>query len=207
MNEPVTQAYPLQWPAGWIREAEPITSRFGTNGPYGKKPTIMGATEKIIYEMQLFGGQDLIVSTNLKYKQNGLPYANQKEPQDKGVAVYFNYDGGQKVIACDSFNKIGCNLWAIAKTIEAMRGIDRWGCSQIMAKAFTGFVALPEARKLEWWEILELPDPNVCGLVVKDKFHELAKKYHPDTPGGSEQKFQEINAAYQTYKTRHDGRK
>lgn len=192
----VTEAFPLQWPAGWHREPEPQHSRFGE---WNKKPSIYAATEKIIYEMRLFGGQDLIVSTNLKLKKDGLPYSGQKEPQDRGVAVYFFYDGAQKVIACDSFDKIGCNLWAIGKTIEAMRGIDRWGCSQIITKAFTGFVALAEVTQETWWQVLGVAE-NAKNDEVKTAFREKSKFYHPDINGGDDTHFKKINEAFQKYK-------
>src|SRR5690606_30813924 len=149
----ITEAYPLQWPNGWSRTQYPMNSKFGS---YNDKPTIGSASDKIVYEMRLFGGTDLIISTDSKFRKDGLPYSSQRQPDDRGVAVYFTYQNEQKVIACDSFNKIGCNLWAIAKTIEAMRGIDRWGCSEIITKAFTGFTALPETTQEDIWAILEM---------------------------------------------------
>jgi DnaJ-class molecular chaperone len=33
---------------------------------------------------------------------------------------------------------------------------------------------------------------------IKQAFHNLAFKYHPDRPGGDEKRFKEINEAYQT---------
>lgn len=192
----VKEAYPLQWPHGWNRTNNPEHSRFGS---WNDKPSISKATDKIIHEMNLFGGTDLIISTELKLKKDGLPYSNQKQPEDRGVAVYFTYQGEQKVIACDSFNKIGCNLWAIAKTIEAMRGIDRWGCSEIITKAFTGFTALPEnatqSTLRPWDKVL-----GVCRTAslteIKSAYRALVKKYHPDNPlTGNDTKFREIQEA------------
>jgi hypothetical protein len=187
----ITEAFPLQWPNGWRREPQPVRSRFGS---YNSKPTIAASTNQIVREMDLFGGVDIIISTNLKLKLDGLPYSRQPEPNDQGVAVYFTYAGEQKVIACDSFDKIGCNLWAIAKTIEAMRGIERWGCSEIITKAFTGFVALPEKNHREWWEVMGFKDLPAAE-EAKAKYRELVKQYHPDQPGGSADRFREIQQA------------
>ena len=149
--------------------------------------------------MRLFGGTNLIISTDLKLRLDGLPYSNQKQPDDQGVAVYFTFQKEQKVIACDSFDKIGCNLWAIGKTIEAMRGIDRWGCSEIITKAFTGFTALPEKTQNEWWQVLEV-DPTATNEEIKNAFRRLAKKYHPDV-AGNDTHFKKIKEAYESTKS------
>ncbi len=187
----IKEAYPLQWPNGWKRTQNPAHSRFGE---WNNKPSIAKATDKIVYEMKLFGGKSLIISTDLKLRKDGLPYSGQKQPDDRGVAVYFTYGDEQKVIACDSFDKIGCNLWAIAKTIEAMRGIDRWGCSEIITKAFTGFTALPQSTQDNWWDVLGVPE-NATAEERKNAYRSLAKKHHPDITGDHTH-FQKIQAAY-----------
>ena len=190
----ITQASPLKWPLGWPRTERPYSSRFGKID----KPSIGKASKEIARELNLFEGTQLIISTNLNYRKDGMPYSNQKEPNDKGVAIYFIYNGQQMVLACDSFNKIGCNLWAIAKTIEAMRGIDRWGCSQILSKAFTGLTALPENTQENWWQVLQV-DPDASEAIVKESYRSLAKKYHPDLNGDDDRQFKKIDAAYQKY--------
>lgn len=188
----ITEAYPLQYPVGWKRTQNPTHSRFGS---WNDKPSIHHATQKIIDEMRLFGGSGLIISTDLKLRRDGLPYSSQRQPDDQGVAVYFTFQNEQKVIACDSFSKIGCNLWAIAKTIEAMRGIDRWGCSEIITKAFTGFTALPESTGREWWRVLEI-EPISTYDEIKSAYRRLAKKYHPDI-AGDDTHFKKIKDAYE----------
>ena len=130
-------------------------------------------------ELNRFGATEIIISTNLKYRQDGLPYSNQRQPDDKGVAVYFMKDNQQLVIACDTFDKIGCNLWAIGKSIFAIRAIERWGCSEIVAKAFTGFLALAETTQENWWNILEVSETATAD-EIKKAYHRLAKVYHPD---------------------------
>lgn len=189
----ITEAYPLQYPNGWLRTSNPQRSRFGS---WNDKPSIHEGSQKIVYEMRLFGGKNLIISSNLRLKKDGLPYSNQKQPEDTGVAVYFTWEDEQKVIACDSFDKVGCNLWAIAKTIEAMRGIDRWGCSEIITKAFTGFTALPESTNGSmWWQVLGISE-NADQGQKKEAYRRLAKKYHPDIIG-NDSEFKRINAAYE----------
>src|ERR1700743_521400 len=137
------EAYPLTWPDGWKRTNNPQRSRFG-KGIY-HKPSIAVGKDKILDEVRRLGGKDVIISTNLKLKLDGLPYSNQSEPTDRGVAVYFtkriNGTDEPMCIAFDLFDKIGCNLYAIGSSIEAMRSMERWGCSEMLNRAFTGFKA------------------------------------------------------------------
>ena len=49
---------------------------------------------------------------------------------------------------------------------------------------------------MDYYDILGVP-PNASDEDIKRAFHKLAYQYHPDRPGGNEQKFKEINEAYQ----------
>lgn len=175
------EAYPLQWPAGWKRNSDPSRSRFGK---WNSKPSVAQSVANIQHELKLLtGSEDCVISTNLRLKNDGLPYSAQRNPDDKGAAVYFHYNKEQMVIACDTFNKIGCNLYAIGKTIEAMRGIDRWGCSELLNRAFTGFKALPQqGTKTEWHIVLGVgPFANV--QQVKEAYKKKLFTAHPDHGG------------------------
>lgn len=189
----VTEAFPLQWPSGFSRKNNTEKARF-------KNPTIYKATEKIREEIRRLGGNSVIVSSNLKLKNDGLPYSSQRPPEDTGVAVYFTYKKSQRVIACDQYTKIESNLWAIGLSIQAMRAMTRYGCSDMLERMFTGFTALPESTEpTTWWEILGVAKDS-SSLFVQERYRELAKKYHPDTPFGSSEMMAKINTAYLQFK-------
>ena len=142
------------------------------------------------------------MSTNVPLRQDGIPYANYRQPDDKGVAIYFQYRKESIVICCDKWNKIEHNLWACAKTIEAMRGIERWGVSDFLKRSFTGFTALPESNgthKREWWIVMDYQQkPGTAAwdwTGVEIQYKSLAKKRHPDA-GGSTEAFQELTEAF-----------
>jgi curved DNA-binding protein len=49
----------------------------------------------------------------------------------------------------------------------------------------------------DYYKILGVNE-NSSNEQIKQAFHNLAFKYHPDRPGGDEKRFKEINEAYQT---------
>lgn len=194
-------AYPLEWPdtIRWPREKNPKRSNFYTKtGRYKtRQKTVADAREFLMDELRRLKAKNVVVSTNIKLrKSDGLPYSNRKEPEDSGVAVYFTLKGEQRCIPCDKWDRVADNIYAIGKTIEAMRGIDRWGTPQIIAAAFSGFKALPEAGSgVKWWEELDIaPDARV--EEIKKAFGKKAKKYHPDNPHtGDPNKFKRVTLA------------
>lgn len=148
------------------------------------------------------GCTGVVITSNLELKTNGLPYSNQSLlKQDCGVAVYFIREGKDLVIACDKYDRPGCNLLALAKTIANMRGIDRWGCSELLNQMFSGFKALPEKMPVRgWYTILEVPE-NGNGDQVQLNYRRLVKKYHPDNPEtGNRVLFDEVQGAWEAFK-------
>jgi len=186
------EAYPLYWPDGWKRTtAYRKKSAFKIAG-FGK------ARDLLLAEAKRMGGASIVLSTNVSLRNDGLPYANQREPGDPGVAIYFFYKKKQMSFACDAYRTVRENAYAIAKTIEALRGIERWGASDMMERAFTGFTALPAAvpEKRHWREVLGLdPLDRLDPQDISYRYQQRAKARHPDVPGGSHEAMQELNAA------------
>ena len=114
----MTEAFPLQWPASRPHTPTPARSRFDTSQDRAQRT--------LVDEVRRMGGSNLVISTNIELRRDGLPYAGRREPADKGVAVYFDYRKRPMCFACDRWARIGDNIYAIAKTIEALRGIERW---------------------------------------------------------------------------------
>ena len=102
--------------------------------------------------------------------------------KDHGVAVYFKHGERSMVFACDKWDAIRDNIYAIGKTIEALRGIERWGASDMLERAFTGFIALENMSSEKWQDILQVGNtytPEECERHYKI----LAKDAHPDRCG------------------------
>jgi len=115
---------------------------------------------------------------------------------DNGVAVYFTWKNNQYVLACDTYYTMAENLRAIEKSIEAIRGLERWGASDILARAFSGFKALNSAPVEAPYTILDLSE-NCSRDEINSAYRKLAKKFHPDNrETGDQQKFIKIKEAY-----------
>lgn len=177
------EAHPLHWPQGWPRTRSPQRARFDAS--------FATARDGLFSQIKMLGGTHIVMSTNVPLRRDGIPYANQRQPDDKGVAVYFLRRGRQMVFACDRWDKVEDNMRAIEKTIDAIRGIERWGASEMMERAFTAFEALPAPRSC--WDILGVP-PGASAADISAAYRAKARSMHPDA-GGSEAAMSELNRA------------
>lgn len=192
-------AYPLAWPLGW-----PAHRGERERGSFSGTPAKV--RQELISEIDRMLGalpgwtyrSSIIISTNVPLRRDGEPFAKEPAFINPGVAVYFKRNRKTMCFACDKYDAVWKNMRAIAKTIEALRGIERWGSSDMMERAFTGFAALPEPGRVKpWHEVLDLPAHTPTD-EVKARYRELAKRRHPDA-GGSNEAFAELNAAWQAF--------
>jgi hypothetical protein len=190
--------YPLSWPAARARTRYPQRSKF-------KVQSFTRVRDELLNELKLLGATNVVLSTNLRLRQDGLPLAGQAQPSDAGVAVYFKYrapGGGDRDVcfACDRWTKIEDNLQAVRHTIEALRGIARWGTGDMVAAAFQGFAQLPAARIAlrPWWDVIGVANQTPT-VAVHTAYLEKAKKLHPDR-GGSHDAMVELNDAFERFK-------
>lgn len=199
-NEGVA-AYPLYWPLGHPRSGRRREAEFKLE--FGR------ARDETLRELRLLGAKNVVLSSNVPLRLDGIPYANTAEPPDPGIAVYFDRDVPAPtrekpwtkvtrpfVIACDTYSKVRWNMRAIGVTVESLRAIERHGSSQMLEQAFQGFLALPPKRDdaRPWWEVLGV-DANAMQDEILRAFRELAAIHHPDK-GGDSQRMAEISAAY-----------
>lgn len=183
------EAFPLYWPAGYSRSKGQINSRF--------KVTMDKAQRFLRTEIDRLKGTDLIISTNVPVKSNGLLYADwmRRKIDDPGAAIYFKYNGKNVSMCCDQYERVWENIYALAKGIEAIRGMQRWGVSDFIDRAFTGFKALPENVVSDtWYNVLEV-DQFASYSEIYQAYLNKAKTAHPDA-GGNDELFIKIRSAY-----------
>lgn len=196
MTEPI-EAYPLCWPVGRKRTNSYSRERARFDMSFAR------ARDEIVRQVQLLIGKwarsDLVISTNIALRRDGLPLAAQREPDDPGVAIYFTYKKQPMCFACDRWNRVVDNMQAIAKTIDALRGVARWGTGDMMEAAFTGFTALPapgQTTARGWREVLGFPPAaRPAYSEVEAAYRRLRSVAHPDK-GGTHEGFMEIQTAF-----------
>jgi len=175
----MVESYPLYWPDQWNRT--PAGLRAFNNSflsGFGR------VRDGLLAELARLGATDVVLSSNIPLRRDGLPYANQRRPDDPGIAVYFKYHGKPMCFACDQYATVAQNTRAIALTIAALRGIERWGASDMMERAFRGFTAIPERASQPWREVFGFKADEVMTLdLIEQRFRALAHQHHPDKGG------------------------
>lgn len=189
--------YPLQWPVGWKRTPYRASAKFSK---HDKRLSVYDGVQRVLRELERLGvtEADVVISTNLQTRLDGMPRSDQAQPADPGVCVY--WQRGKKPMQCmaiDRYDKVADNLAAVAATLEAMRAIERHGGAAILDRAFTGFTALPApivaGMTRPWWEVLGVPR-DATKDQINIAYRRLASDAHPDK-GGTAERMAEINRA------------
>lgn len=196
-----SEAFPLSWPPGWPRTPPGREQRARFNvkiqgSTYQRKGqvTLYVGRERLLDELRRLGATDVVLSSNIPVRLDGLPYSKAAEPRDHGVAVYFRIKREPRVLACDKWDRVADNMAALAAHVEAIRGQMRWGVGSL-EQAFGGYRALPAMGDVKpWWAVLGVPQDAPMPAVERRR-DELLMKHHPDK-GGSHSMAAEINAAF-----------
>lgn len=241
-GQPV-EAYPLAWPMGFERtpanKRKSVNfSRRGAPNEYGNRPsrrmTVAEAIKRLNEQVRSFSRTGhvwridpdrVVVSTNMPTRNDGMPFSGAREPDDPGAVVYFHLDRVPYCMPCDHWDQVADNITAIAKHLEAIRGIERWGVGSLR-RQFTGFKALPpssgspapaesamtveqaacciialaadSAEELTPMDVLKSPES--CHAAYK----RAAMQTHPDR-GGNQADFVRLQQAVDLLKRHHAG--
>lgn len=179
------KAYPLCWPAGWpqTEDKDREFSKF--------KQSLSRALNNLKRQIELMGGSGLVLSSNYTL--------GNENPKTSGVVAYFTLDNNPIAIPCDRWRSVEDNVHAIALTVGAMRGIERWGAKHMIKAMFTGFKALPEKTSgIDPWAVLGLDSSKgTTEAEITAKYRSLSKQFHPDNPStGDVLKWAQIREAH-----------
>lgn len=174
----INRQTPLAWPAN-----EPRTPPAQQRGSSPFQVTPDKALRDLEAELKKFKAHHVIMSLNTLFRG---------QIKDHAVALYFDLPpppghaiAGPRAIAicCDLYTQQSDNIRALFKVVEAMRTIERYGGTNMSAKTFTGFVALPPPPDI--WKTLGVSKSVAEALnnrmrreFVMDAFRDQVKATH-----------------------------
>jgi hypothetical protein len=138
-------------------------------------------------------------------RQDGLPRANARPPDQPGVILSFESRHGPLRFHCDAYTWWETNLRVIALTMQALRAVDRYGVVK-SGEQYRGWAQLPppppaaatmtpeEAAQFiaehgrvpagDWRSVLD----DIAG-ERRRAYHAAAERLHPDTDSGDSELF------------------
>jgi len=193
----ISPAYPLDWPRGRSRTPKPKAALFREGG---RPLTLSGAKRRLREQLsamtrhgQTWRTINIVLTCNIRYTASGArdQKLSRRDPDDSGVALYFDLDRKPHVLACDRWDTVQDNIAAVAAHIEALRGQERWGVADLQ-QAFAGHVALP--RPSPWWETLGISADATIDQI-NAAYRHAAKTAHPNA-GGDRAAWDRLSSAY-----------
>lgn len=172
----MTEAYPLRWPHGWPRHKGSQDSDTRFKGPTFHWDRVYRGLHE---ELRRIGASHIVVSTNQPLRNDGAPYAQQRNITDTGVAVYFKRNGKALAMAQDRFYTVIGNMRSLTMAIEGLRQMERHGGATMLERAFDGFIALPAAD--DCWMVLGLahiPKINIGEATITNAFRGKVRELH-----------------------------
>lgn len=203
------------WPAGmkrrssWEQAGDQFKSRFSDTLDRLEYELGKIYAEQVIIRLAV-DARNLTNSGRLKNTDQSLGYS--------GVILNFvrvtSYGANRREVphefANDHYRQWKANLHGIALTLEALRGINRWGCAQ-REQQYTGFAALPPGDGMpppqELWtpqkaaDLLARHSGFTAGAILSDpEVRSIAHKRavqanHPDRAGGDHEEMLRITKA------------
>jgi hypothetical protein len=118
--------YPLCWPEGWKRTESFRMQR----AKFGRSVQVEGRSWKSKQDLSVYDSlsrvleqlermgidrQDVIISSNVPTRLDGMPRSGSSEPKDHGVAVYWKErNKPMRCMAIDRYDRMADNLAAVA---------------------------------------------------------------------------------------------
>jgi hypothetical protein len=194
----------------------------GTRWIPQRELTLAEATQQLLRELEAIEAEDVVFEVDVpesRIRQDGGIYSGTRASSPR-VVVSFRFAHGAMRYKSDRYTRFEDNLVAIARTLEALRTVDRHGVSS-RGEQYQGWKALPAqssvtmdsygAAKLValWAGEPPLPEEGEVTRIVgnpgwaKATIRKAAKRVHPDVEGGSAEKFQQLQVAKRALEAHH----
>lgn len=179
----------------------------GVRSARSSNPNWSKAFELLRYELHRIGAKDVVIEAGYKPHQvraDGWPYSNAS-PEHQQVRVSFKKGNVPISFFQGAFSgSIGCvpyNVWLIGMTLQALRAVDRYGCTRA-GEQYRGWSQLPSSiQAAEWSNVEEAARwliAQASPLMMRPEaiignpenlriaYRHAANRVHPDKGGGHE---------------------
>jgi len=199
---PMPEPWPGKPTPEWKRSRAPF------KGTPGK------ALKLLAREIRMLNGKNVRIAIDVRPDQirlDGQLYASARA-RSPGVVVLFDVSDGTLQFPCDRFLYWESNVDAVARALEALRMVDRYGVQQ--GKQYTGFKQIPastgttmdtrEAATViaSGQESFSAADVLRDRIVARDAVRIARARTHPDA-GGSPETFHRIGIAANVLAAHH----
>lgn len=195
---------PPVWPG--VKRASGIRSPFKTQWT--------GTLELLNREIKKLRGSHVEIAVELTRGARDIRNDGQLRSDalpKRSVIVSFRTPKGERLqFPCDTYGFWQDNVYAIAKTLENLRAIDRWGATQ--SRQYEGFKALPSSTTVSVDDAIEIliedtlytgrelyTNKDVAKVAVRGAIH----RTHPDRNGGERSAYDRVDAARKVLSTHH----
>jgi hypothetical protein len=195
---------PPVWPG--VKRATGVRSPFKTRWT--------GTLELLDREIKKLSGSHVEIAVDLHRGARDIRNDGQLRADalpKRSVLVSFRTPKGERLqFPCDTYGFWQDNVYAIAKTLENLRAIDRWGATQ--SRQYEGFKALPSSTTVSVDEAIEilientlytgrevLTDKEIAKAAVRSAIH----RSHPDRNDGERGEYDRVDAARKVLSSHH----
>jgi hypothetical protein len=144
-------------------------------------------------ELRMLDAKRIVIQVALdetQIRNDGFPRSTARA-RHPGIAIGFDSKWGPLRYATDEFTSWDDNLRGIAKSMEALRMVDRYGVSK-RGEQYTGWRAIPQTAGGD------ITTREAAELFIAEhggSYREAARRLHPDKPGGDAEMFKRLTQA------------
>lgn len=181
----------------------------GVQSARRSNPNWSKAFNLLRYELRRIDARDVVIEAGYaptQIRNDGIPYSNAK-PEHHQVRISFTRNDVAMSFFQGGFNALEYNVWLIAMTLESLRAVARYGCTQ-SDQQYAGWAQLPPgSTPIAGGEFANVEDAMrflsgvgdgvVLSVMPRDLdvvYRAAARRAHPDK-GGSDELMAKVNRA------------
>jgi len=173
------------------------------------------ALERLRREVKMLSGRNVKIAVDVdeRHLRNDGQLRADARPRSSAVIISFDVVGSRLAFPCDTYSFWQENVDAIARALEALRLVDRYGVQQ--GSQYTGFKAIPAsteptmttldaARQIARYSQVDADVLLRNSVDARQAARIAMAATHPDR-GGSGEEFNRVQLAKRVLEAHHGG--